>query len=72
VIGLDGLRAVCDGHDALPVVAIGGVTAGNAAAAMAAGCAGVAVVAEVFAAASPQAAAHHLRQTVDDALAARV
>jgi thiamine-phosphate pyrophosphorylase len=54
------------------VVAIGGVTAGNAAAAMAAGCAGVAVVAEVFAAASPQAAAHHLRQTVDDALAARV
>ena len=42
-IGLDGLRAICAAVD-VPVVAIGGIDASNAAACIAAGAAGVAVV----------------------------
>jgi thiamine-phosphate pyrophosphorylase len=42
-IGVEGLRAIC-GAVAIPVVAIGGVDAANAAACIAAGAAGVAVI----------------------------
>lgn len=42
-IGLDGLRAICDAVQ-LPVIAIGGVDAGNAADCVAAGARGVAVI----------------------------
>ena len=61
-IGLEGLRAIC-AASAVPVVAIGGIDASNAAACIEAGAAGVAVV---RAAADPG-----VRRVVDDALAAR-
>jgi thiamine-phosphate pyrophosphorylase len=60
-IGLDGLRAICAAVD-VPVVAIGGVDAGNAADCIRAGAAGVAVIR-----AARDAAA--LRRIVDQALA---
>jgi thiamine-phosphate pyrophosphorylase len=59
-IGLDGLSAICAAVD-LPVVAIGGIDATNAAACIRAGAAGVAVI---RAATDPG-----LREAVDDALA---
>jgi thiamine-phosphate pyrophosphorylase len=59
-IGLDGLRAICAAVD-VPVVAIGGIDAANAADCIRAGAAGVAVIR-----AARDAAA--LRGTVDDAL----
>jgi len=58
--GLDGLRAI-RAAVRLPLVAIGGIHAGNAAAVMAAGADGVAVVSAVMAAADPCAAAKKLR-----------
>lgn len=58
--GLEGLAAICS-SSALPCVAIGGVDAGLAAAAVRAGCAGVAVVSAVCAAVDPEAAARELR-----------
>jgi thiamine-phosphate pyrophosphorylase len=58
-IGLDGLRAICEAV-AIPVVAIGGIDATNAADCIAAGAAGVAVI---RAASDPA-----LRQVVDEAL----
>jgi len=61
-IGLEGLRAICAAVD-VPVVAIGGIDASNAAACIEAGAAGVAVV---RAATDPD-----LRRAVDEALAAR-
>jgi thiamine-phosphate pyrophosphorylase len=61
-IGLDGLRRICCAVD-LPVVAIGGVDAGNAGACIEAGAAGVAVI---RAAADPA-----LRRAVDEALGGR-
>jgi len=48
----------------LPVVAIGGLTAGNLARPMADGCDGVAVVSAICAAPDPRAAAAHLKQAV--------
>jgi thiamine-phosphate pyrophosphorylase len=68
VIGLGGLAAVCAAVD-IPVVSIGGVGAGNSAATIEAGCAGVAVVSAVFAAADPVAASRQLREEVDGAVA---
>lgn len=59
-LGLDGLRAICAAVD-VPVVAIGGIDAANAADCIRAGAVGVAVI---RAAADPA-----LRQAVDDALA---
>jgi len=59
-IGLDGLRTICAAVD-LPVVAIGGIDASNAADCIRAGAAGVAVI---RAATDPA-----LREAVDDALA---
>jgi thiamine-phosphate pyrophosphorylase len=61
-IGLGGLREICAAV-AMPVIAIGGVDAGNAAACIEAGAAGVAVI---RAATDP-----NLRRAVDEALAAR-
>jgi thiamine-phosphate pyrophosphorylase len=61
-IGLDGLRAICAAVD-VPVIAIGGVDASNAAACIEAGAAGVAVI---RAATDPA-----LRRAVDAAVGAR-
>ena len=61
-LGLDGLRAICDAA-AVPVVAIGGVDASNAAACIRSGAAGVAAI---RAATDPG-----VRRAVDDALAGR-
>jgi thiamine-phosphate pyrophosphorylase len=61
-IGLDGLRAICAAVD-VPVVAIGGVDASNAADCIRAGAAGVAVI---RAATDPA-----LRRAVDEALSGR-
>jgi thiamine-phosphate pyrophosphorylase len=61
-IGLDGLAVICAAVD-VPVVAIGGIDASNAAACIRAGAAGVAAI---RAAADPA-----LRQAVDEALGAR-
>lgn len=48
----------------IPAVAVGGVTAENAAIAMAAGAAGVAVIAGVFGSSDPAAAARRLRSAI--------
>ncbi len=61
-LGLDGLRAICDAAS-VPVVAIGGVDASNAAACIRSGAAGVAAI---RAATDPG-----VRRAVDDALAGR-
>jgi thiamine-phosphate pyrophosphorylase len=61
-IGLEGLRRICVGVD-IPVVAIGGIDASNAAACIEAGAAGVAVI---RAATDPR-----LREAVDAALGHR-
>jgi len=70
VIGLEGLRAVCDAVT-IPVVAIGGVTEANAASAIRAGAEGVAVVSAIFAGADVEGATRRLRAVVDAALAER-
>lgn len=49
----------------IPVVAIGGLNAGNVRECMEAGCAGVAVVSAIFGADSPEGAARELRGVVD-------
>ena len=67
VIGLGGLKAVCDAVD-IPVVAIGGVGKDNARGALEAGAAGVAVVSAIFAAADAEGATRALRVAVDGAL----
>ncbi|WP_342358427.1 thiamine phosphate synthase [Terrarubrum flagellatum] len=69
-IGLDGLRA-CAALSRKPVVAIGGVNASNAAACVAHGADGVAVVSAIAGQPDPKAAAAALRKTVDEALAMR-
>jgi thiamine-phosphate pyrophosphorylase len=63
-LGLDGFAAIAR---ALPVpsVAIGGIDAANAAAVMAAGAVGIAVVSAICAADDPQAAAATLRRAVE-------
>ncbi|MDQ6838276.1 MAG: thiamine phosphate synthase [Actinomycetota bacterium] len=62
-IGLDGLRATCH-RTSLPCVAIGGMDASNARAAMSAGAAGVAVVSAICGSADPAQAAADLRACV--------
>ncbi|MFM2058216.1 MAG: thiamine phosphate synthase [Pseudomonadota bacterium] len=62
--GLDGLRAVRQ-RSRWPLVAIGGLHAGNAADVLAAGADGLAVVSAICAAADPAAAARTLRALID-------
>jgi thiamine-phosphate pyrophosphorylase len=62
-VGLGGLRAAAEAVDC-PVVALGGVTAGNAADCLAAGAAGVAVLGSVMQADEPFAAASSLVRAV--------
>ena len=50
----------------VPVVAIGGIDAGNAGDAARAGCAGVAVITAIGAAADPEDAARRIRRALDD------
>ncbi len=61
-LGIDGFRTV-RAQLGLPVMAIGGVDAGNAAALRAAGAEGLAVVSAICGAASPEMAARSLRQS---------
>ncbi|MHC1788619.1 thiamine phosphate synthase [Solidesulfovibrio sp.] len=68
--GLDGLVRMLALAE-VPVVAIGAVTPANAAAVMATGVAGLAVVSAICAAADPQAAARELRAIVDAARSGR-
>lgn len=70
VIGYDGLREICEAVSpfGVPIVAIGGLDASNAAACIAAGADGVAVVSAIFRAADRAAAAAELRRIVDEAL----
>ena len=69
-IGLAGLRAI-RALSPVPIVAIGGITAENAAAVIAAGADGVAVISAVLLAPDPTAAARRLRQVIDEARRAR-
>lgn len=62
--GLDGLRKVRSAT-ALPLVAIGGIHAGNARAVLAAGADGLAVVSALCSAPDPRAAAAALRKLMD-------
>jgi len=62
-IGLDGFEALARSID-LPVVAIGGIDAARAAAVMARGVDGVAVVSAICAAPDPEAAARDLRAAI--------
>lgn len=65
-IGVDGVRAACDAVT-IPVMAIGGITAGNAADVMRAGASGVAVISAIFDADDARAAAAELRAAIDEA-----
>lgn len=60
-IGLAGLRSACAAAE-LPSVAIGGIDETNAAAVMASGAAGLAVVSAICTAAGPEAAARRIRR----------
>ena len=73
-IGIDGLRACvtqAKRQSRCPVGAIAGIDATNAAAVIAAGADGIAVISALFAMPDPQAEARRLRQIVDRALASR-
>ncbi len=62
----EGLHRICHAST-VPVVAIGGMNHQNAAEAIGAGAAGIAVVRAIMAAKDPRAAAQHLRDTIDRA-----
>jgi thiamine-phosphate diphosphorylase len=66
-LGLPGLRELASAA-ALPLVAIGGIDAGNAGAIAAAGCAGIAVVSAVMKAADPGEACRALRRAFEAGL----
>jgi thiamine-phosphate diphosphorylase len=66
VIGIEGLRTVCE-LSGLPVVAIGGVGAANTGEVLAAGADGLAVVSAVFAAPDVEAATRELCEAVTQA-----
>jgi thiamine-phosphate pyrophosphorylase len=74
-VGLDGFRtilnAVRERAPRMPVCAIAGIDAGNAAGVIAAGADGVSVISALSLAADPAAAARELRGIVDRALAQR-
>ncbi len=65
-MGIAGLRALA-GASHLPIVAIGGINAGNAAAILEAGAAGIAVVSAIICADEPESAARALRKIIDEA-----
>jgi thiamine-phosphate pyrophosphorylase len=69
-MAIGGLEAIA-ARARLPMVAIGGLHAGNAADAIAAGADGVAVVSAICGTADPEAAARELREVVAAAKAAR-
>jgi len=69
-MAIGGLRAIA-ARTRLPIVAIGGLHAGNAAEAVEAGAAGVAVVSAICAAPDPAAAARELREIVIGARSGR-
>jgi thiamine-phosphate pyrophosphorylase len=64
LLGAEGLSAICDAV-ALPLIAIGGIDASNAAAALRAGAKGVAVVSAIASAERPRDAAAALRRVID-------
>jgi len=70
-VGLEGVARVRDAVPGSPVLAIGGIGAGNARAVVEAGADGVAVVSAIMAADDPEAAAAAIRREVDAALADR-
>jgi thiamine-phosphate diphosphorylase len=67
---LSGLRTIIMATR-LPVIAIGGIDAGNAAAAVAAGARGVAVISSIANADNPEAATRLIREVIDEALDSR-
>jgi thiamine-phosphate pyrophosphorylase len=69
-LGLEGLARV-RALSSLPIVAIGGLNAGNAGHAIEAGADGIAVVSAICAAADPESAARELRNAVDGTRRAR-
>ncbi len=70
-LGLDGLAALSSLRPERPTVAIGGITRERAAAVMATGVAGIAVVSAIASAPDPRSAAQDLRGIVDTALRER-
>jgi thiamine-phosphate pyrophosphorylase len=70
-IGIEGFARVHAAAATLPAVAIGGVTARDAAPLRAAGAAGLAVISSVVSAADPERAARELRAAFDAAAAGR-
>jgi thiamine-phosphate pyrophosphorylase len=62
--GVDALEEVV-ASVTIPVLAIGGITAGNMGEVLATGCAGIAVISAVFAAAEPIEATRRLRERLD-------
>jgi len=70
VVGLEGVRRL-RAKTLLPIIAIGGIDAANAAAAIAAGADGVAVISAVCGARDPAAATRELKALVLAAIAAR-
>jgi thiamine-phosphate pyrophosphorylase len=70
-VGLEGVARIRKATGDAPVLAIGGINAGNADAVVAAGSDGVAVVSAVMSAPDPAAAAADLRRAVDAALVQR-
>ncbi len=67
-IGLEGVGAVCAAVR-VPVIAIGGITAANAADVIRTGAAGVAVIGAILDGADPRSAAAALREAIDAATA---
>lgn len=70
VIGVDGLRDICEAVN-IPVVAIGGIGPSNAGEVLASGCDGVAAVSAIFGAKNVVDAARELRMIVDGVIKSR-
>lgn len=70
-VGLEGVARVRAAVPDAPVLAIGGIHAGNARSVVAAGADGVSVVSAIMAADDPEAAAARLRREIDAGLAER-
>lgn len=70
-VGIEGVERVRRAVPTSPLLAIGGIDAGNARSVVAAGADGVSVVSAIMAAADPEAAAAELRREVEAGLAER-